>query len=42
MAKILALAASGFGKSTSFGNIPELGIKGLDPNNTFVDRKSVV
>lgn len=36
MAKILALAASGFGKSTSFGNIPELGIKGLDPNNTFV------
>lgn len=36
MAKILALAASGFGKSTSFGNVPQLGIKGLDPLTTFV------
>ncbi len=36
MAKVLALAASGFGKSTSFGNVPQLGIKGLDPLTTFV------
>lgn len=36
MAKILVLAKSGFGKSTSIGEIPELGIKGLDPSNTFI------
>lgn len=36
MSKILVLAQSGFGKSTSIGNIPELGIKGLDPAETFV------
>ena len=27
---------SGSGKSTSVGNIPELGIKGLNPEETFV------
>lgn len=36
MAKILVLAKSGFGKSTSLGAIPELGIKGLDPSTTFL------
>jgi hypothetical protein len=36
MARILVLAGSGFGKSTSIGNIPELGIKGLDPATTFI------
>lgn len=36
MAKILVLAKSGFGKSTSIGEIPELGIKGLDPKTTFL------
>lgn len=36
MAKIMILAKSGFGKSTSIGEIPELGIKGLDPKETFL------
>lgn len=36
MSKILVLAASGFGKTTSIGNIPELGIQGLDPKETFI------
>lgn len=36
MAKILVLAKSGFGKSTSIGEIPELGIKGLDPSTTYL------
>lgn len=36
MAKILMLAKSGFGKSTSLGNIPELEIEGLDPKETFI------
>ena len=36
MAKILILAKSGFGKSTSIGEIPELGIKGLDPKETYL------
>jgi len=36
MAKILILAPSGFGKSTSLGEIPELGIKGLPSKETFV------
>lgn len=36
MAKILVLAKSGFGKSTSIGDIPELGIKGLNPQETFL------
>lgn len=36
MAKILVLAKSGFGKSTSFGEIPELGIKGLNPATTYL------
>lgn len=36
MAKILVLAPSGFGKSTSIGQIPELGITGLKPEETFL------
>lgn len=36
MAKILILAKSGFGKSTSIGEIPELGLKGLDPKTTYL------
>ena len=36
MAKILILAKSGFGKSTSIGEIPELGLKGLDPKATYL------
>lgn len=36
MAKILVLAHSGFGKSTSLGAIPELNIQGLNPDETFV------
>lgn len=36
MSKILVLAKSGFGKSTSIGEIPELGIKGLEPKTTFL------
>lgn len=36
MAKILVLAPSGFGKSTSIGHIPELGIKGLVPEETYL------
>ena len=36
MAKILVLAKSGFGKSTSLGEIPELGIKGLTPKETYL------
>ena len=36
MSKILILGATGSGKSTSIGNIPELNIKGLDPKKTFI------
>lgn len=36
MSKVLILAKSGFGKSTSLGEIPELGIKGLNPETTFL------
>jgi hypothetical protein len=36
MSRILVLADSGFGKSTSLGNIPELDIKGLNPKETFL------
>jgi hypothetical protein len=36
MAKILILAQSGFGKTTSIGPLPELGITGLDPKSTFI------
>jgi len=36
MSKTLILAASGFGKSSSIGHIPELGIEGLDPKTTYV------
>jgi hypothetical protein len=36
MAKILILAESGFGKSSSIGHIPELNIEGLKPEETYV------
>lgn len=36
MSKILILAKSGFGKSTSIGEIPELGLKGLNPSTTYI------
>lgn len=36
MSKILVLAPTGFGKSTSIGCIPELGIQGLDPTKTYL------
>ncbi len=36
MSKILILAPSGFGKSTSIGQIPELGIQGLVPEETYL------
>lgn len=35
MSRILVLAESGFGKSTSIGKVPEHGIKGLDPKETL-------
>ena len=34
--KCLVLAKSGFGKSTSIGKIPELGIEGLNPKETYI------
>lgn len=36
MAKILVLAKSGFGKTTSYCGRTKLGIKGLDPQETYV------
>ena len=36
MAKILILAKSGFGKTTSYCGRTKLGIKGLDPKETYV------
>ena len=33
---VAVVTESGFGKSTSYGNIPELGIEGLDPKETFL------
>lgn len=36
MSKILGLAPSGFGKTTSIGEIPEYEIKGLNPEETFI------
>lgn len=36
MAKILILAESGFGKTTSIGPDPEIGIVGLNPKETFI------
>ena len=36
MSRILVLADSGFGKSTSLGNIPQLNIKGLAPKETLI------
>ena len=34
--KVLVLAKTGFGKSSSLGAIPELGIKGLNPSETYL------
>ena len=36
MSKILVLAKSGFGKTTSWAGREKLGIKGLDPKETYV------
>lgn len=36
MSKVLVLADSGFGKTSSLGNIPELEIKGLNPAETYI------
>lgn len=36
MAKILVLAKSGFGKTTSYCGREKLSIKGLDPKETYV------
>ena len=36
MAKILVLAKSGFGKTTSYAGREKYGIKGLDPKSTFI------
>lgn len=36
MSKVLVLANSGFGKSTSIGASESLGLKGLDPKSTFI------
>lgn len=36
MSRILCLAPSGFGKSSSIGSIPQLGITGLNPKETFL------
>lgn len=36
MARILVLAPSGFGKTTSWAGRKKLGIKGLDPKETYV------
>ena len=33
---VAVVTESGFGKTTSMGQIPELGIKGLDPKETFL------
>lgn len=33
---LLVIATTGFGKSTSYGKIPELNIKGLDPTKTVL------
>lgn len=36
MCKILVLAKSGFGKTTSWAGREKLGIKGLDPKETYI------
>lgn len=36
MASIAIVGESGTGKSTSYGNLPEIGIKGLNPKTTVV------
>lgn len=40
MSKILVLAPSGFGKSSSIGAVPEYNIKGLDPSKTYIISKT--
>ena len=36
MSRILVLAKSGFGKTFSMGQVPELNHVGLDPKETYV------
>lgn len=36
MSRILILAKSGFGKTFSIGNVPELGHEGLNPQETYI------
>ena len=36
MSSIAIVGKSGTGKSTSYGQFPELGIKGLDPKETVI------
>lgn len=36
MSKVLAIAPSGFGKSTGIGSVPEFNIKGLPPAETYL------
>ena len=36
MASIAIVGKSGTGKSTSYGNFPDLGIRGLDPKETVI------
>ena len=36
MSSIAIVGKSGTGKSTSFGNFPDLGIKGLNPGETVI------
>lgn len=41
MSRILVIAESGFGKSTSIGVCQELGLKGLKPERTFIVNISI-
>lgn len=36
MSRILVLAKSGFGKTFSLGNVPELNQQGLNPKETYI------
>ena len=36
MSRILVLGKSGFGKTFSLGEIPELGHKGINPKETYI------
>lgn len=42
MPKILVLAKSGFGKSTSIGHIPEIGIEGLEKTGKISEKTYLV